>query len=230
MWELIKPVLRRYLWIDGRSSRREWWQIEFVAIASYWFVGNGAAVVAMLHDQPPLLPMPVRLLLGALMFWVNIASTVRRLHDRNKSGWWALLYLFPVFGIIWHFIECGLLPPRNQGNRYGPPERASPSPFERLATSLQELLTPAAPQPTMRQAAQQPAKTAAPAYRASARSTRAPRSIGPATVSAVNRTRSPNKLILAIAAAVAAAVLASTAVTLRVTEVGAMQDAPVFTK
>jgi|RhiMethySRZTD1v2_1073278.scaffolds.fasta_scaffold00041_36 uncharacterized membrane protein YhaH (DUF805 family) len=229
MWELIKPLLRRYLWIEGRSSRREWWQIEIIAIASYWFVGNGAAVVSMLHDQPPLLPMPVRLLLGALMFWINIASTVRRLHDRNKSGRWAMLYLFPVFGIIWHFIECGLLPSRNHGNRYGPPERPSQSPFERLSMSLQELLTPAAPQPTMRPAAQQPAKTTAPAHRASARNTRAPRLIGPATVSAVNRTRSPNKLILAIAAAaVAIALLATALLPPLLTAVGIMQDAPVF--
>jgi uncharacterized membrane protein YhaH (DUF805 family) len=28
--------------------------------------------------------------LSILMIWINTATTVRRLHDRNRSGWWAL--------------------------------------------------------------------------------------------------------------------------------------------
>jgi uncharacterized membrane protein YhaH (DUF805 family) len=223
MWSRIPPELRRYLWIEGRSSRREWWRIEIIAIASYWFVGNGAAVVAMLHDQPPLLPMPVRLLLGALMFWINIASTVRRLHDRNKSGWWSLAYLFPVFGILWHFIECGLLPPRNQG--YGPPEPAAQSPYDALAAVIQQGLTGAAQQPTMPRPMQQAAMRQ-PAVSAA----RGPRIIGPAHVSAVSRTRSSNKLVFAIAAAIAIALFAfaSSLLTLRMMPVGITEDAGVF--
>jgi uncharacterized membrane protein YhaH (DUF805 family) len=231
MWDRIPSELRRYLWIEGRSTRREWWRIEIIAIASYWFVGNGAAVVAVLHDEPPLLPGPVRLLLGLLMLWINIASTVRRLHDRNKSGWWSLLYLFPVLGILWHFIECGLLPPRNQGNRYGPPAQEPPSPFERLSASLHQALNPnAMPPMTLRQPMQSEPTPAAPAPRASTRAARPTRTIGPAPVSAVNRTRSPNKLVFAIVAAVAIALLATTLLPPLVTAVGVMQDAPVFRK
>jgi uncharacterized membrane protein YhaH (DUF805 family) len=235
MWERIPPEippgLRRYLWIEGRSSRREWWQIEGVALVSYWFVGTGAGVLAELKGEPTLLPLQVRMLLGALMVWINFASTVRRLHDRNKSGWWGLLYLFPIFGIIWHFIECGLLPPRNQGNRYGPPERSNQSPFDQIAALAQKALIPAAPRPTMGQRSMQSAPmSVAPAHRASARGARPTRTIGPAAVSAVNRTRSPNKLILAIAAAAAIAVLATTLLTLPVTPVGVMEDAPVLEK
>jgi hypothetical protein len=37
---------------------------------------------------------------------------VRRLHDRNKSGWWAALYLLPFVGWLWLVIECGILPGR----------------------------------------------------------------------------------------------------------------------
>jgi uncharacterized membrane protein YhaH (DUF805 family) len=214
MWERIPPELRRYLWIEGRSTRREWWQIEGVALLSYWFVGTGAGVLAELRGEPTLIPLQVRMLLGALMVWINFASTVRRLHDRNKSGWWGLLYLFPVFGIMWHFIECGLLPPRNQGNRYGPPELSTQSPFDRLAALAQKALIPAAPQPTMRQRSMPSAPMPAAAHRAGARTARPTRTIGPAPVSAVNRTRSPNKLILAIAAAAAIALLATTLLTL----------------
>ena len=229
MWARIPPELRRYLWIEGRSSRREWWQIEIAAIASYWFVGNGANVLAELHGEPAFVPMPVRMLLGALMFWINVTSTVRRLHDRNKSGWWALPYLFPLFGQVWHFIECGLLPPRNQGNRYGPPPQESPSPFERLSTSLHQMLNPTAMPPmTLRQPtpsepaparlSRQRTRRARPAHdRPRARVRRQPHAL-------------PNTLILAIAAAAVIALLATTLLTLPVTPVGIMQEAPVFTK
>jgi hypothetical protein len=49
----------------------------------------------------------------------------RRLHDRNKSGWWVLLYAVSVIGWAWSFIECGFLPPRNQANRFDPVPDAS---------------------------------------------------------------------------------------------------------
>jgi hypothetical protein len=29
-----------------------------------------------------------------------------------------MLYVFPILGQAWQFIECGFLPPRNQGNRF----------------------------------------------------------------------------------------------------------------
>jgi len=235
MWSRIPAEWRRYLWIEGRSSRREWWRIEIVAIASYWFVGAGAGVIAQLHGEPALVPAPVRILLAALMFWINVASTVRRLHDRNKSGWWALAYLFPVFGIIWHFIECGLLPPRNQGNRYGPPAPASPPPMASLSASLYKMLSPTAPPAAMQQPVQ-PATTAAapanraPVNRAAARGARAPRTIGPATVSAVNRTRSSNTLIFALAAALALVLLATALLTLPETPVGSTEEVSTLAK
>ena len=231
MWDRIPPELRRYLWIEGRSTRHEWWQIEIAAIASYWFVGNGANVLAELHGEPAFVPMPVRMLLGALMFWINVTSTVRRLHDRNESGWWALPYLFPFFGLVWHFIECGLLPARNQGNRYGPPAQPPQSPFDRLSANLHQLLNPTAMPPmNLRQPTRPDPTPAAPAARAGTRAARGPRTIGPAPVSAVNRTRSPNRLILAIAAVAAIALIATTLLTLPVTPAGVMEDGPVFQK
>jgi uncharacterized membrane protein YhaH (DUF805 family) len=54
-----------------------------------------------------------------LILWPSLALTVKRWHDRNKSGWWALIGLIPYIGQIWTFIENGLLPGTKGPNRYG---------------------------------------------------------------------------------------------------------------
>ncbi len=49
----------------------------------------------------------------------NLAVTVRRLHDLDKSGWWVLICLIPLVGLvvlIYWFIQPGTSGP----NRYGP--------------------------------------------------------------------------------------------------------------
>ncbi|MGF6310648.1 uncharacterized membrane protein YhaH (DUF805 family) [Bradyrhizobium sp. i1.8.4] len=81
----------------------------------------------------------------ALFVWVYIAVSIKRLHDRDKSGWW----MVPFFAIpgfmsqfggrlpdesywivaagtivfvlyIWGFIELAFLPGTRYPNRYGP--------------------------------------------------------------------------------------------------------------
>jgi uncharacterized membrane protein YhaH (DUF805 family) len=57
---------------------------------------------------------------GSLMIiWPGIAVTVKRWHDRDKSGWWILIGLLPILGIIWAFIENGFLPGSKGPNHYG---------------------------------------------------------------------------------------------------------------
>nr|WP_284143877.1 DUF805 domain-containing protein [Psychrobacter sp. WY6] len=34
------------------------------------------------------------------MFIPNLAVTIRRLHDTNRSGWWILISLIPLLGIL----------------------------------------------------------------------------------------------------------------------------------
>jgi uncharacterized membrane protein YhaH (DUF805 family) len=79
-----------------------------------------------------------------MVLWSSLATGVKRLHDRDKSGWWILLFwLTPIvlsaaartaihggagvlltlasFAIgIWAFIELGCLPGVRGPNFYGP--------------------------------------------------------------------------------------------------------------
>ena len=106
--------LKRYLWISGRSTRAEWWLVHFLAAIA--LVKNEMALLdhtAPGPDGQPVLAVPfTSLAIDVLLVWISFASIVRRLHDRDKSGWWAVLYLLPFIGWLWLVIECGFLPGR----------------------------------------------------------------------------------------------------------------------
>ena len=64
-----------------------------------------------------------------LFYWtllsicIYIAVCIRRARDRNKSGWWALLYIIPYVGWLWALIELGFFPGTKGPNRFGPDPR-----------------------------------------------------------------------------------------------------------
>jgi len=57
------------------------------------------------------------------MEWASLALTVKRWHDRGKSGAWALLGLIPIVGWTWQGIKCGFLEGTLGPNRFGPSPR-----------------------------------------------------------------------------------------------------------
>ena len=57
-------------------------------------------------------------LLALAIVLPNLAVTVRRLHDTDRTGWWVLLGLVPVIGLLvllWFYIQNG----SEGANRYG---------------------------------------------------------------------------------------------------------------
>ena len=62
---------------------------------------------------------PINLIFSVALVIPSISVTARRLHDINKSGWWQLLWITIIGGIlliIWHATEG-----ENKKNRFGPP-------------------------------------------------------------------------------------------------------------
>ena len=67
------------------------------------------------------------LLIALLLAIPAIIVTIKRYHDRNKSGWWVLIAFIPVVGALWQLIECGFLPGTAGTNRFGPDPVARPA-------------------------------------------------------------------------------------------------------
>jgi uncharacterized membrane protein YhaH (DUF805 family) len=55
---------------------------------------------------------------GLLMLWPTIAVHIKRLHDRDRSGWFYLLFLVPLVN-IWVLIEVMFLKGTEGPNRFG---------------------------------------------------------------------------------------------------------------
>jgi uncharacterized membrane protein YhaH (DUF805 family) len=51
--------------------------------------------------------------------WCGLALSIKRWHDRDKSGWWVLINFVPLIGGIWAFVETGCLRGTVGPNRFG---------------------------------------------------------------------------------------------------------------
>ena len=90
--QAVKTVLSNYATFEGRSGREEfwWWFAAYIgAYAVAFMVGGALGMGQMLAGL---------LVLAAII--PNIAVGIRRFHDIGKSGWYMLLGLIPLLGLI----------------------------------------------------------------------------------------------------------------------------------
>jgi uncharacterized membrane protein YhaH (DUF805 family) len=84
--DAIGVCFKKYAVFNGCASRPEfWWWVLFTVIVTLVFQRVSYSL-SFAFSLATLLP--------------NITVGVRRLHDTNRSGWWELLYFFPVIGWI----------------------------------------------------------------------------------------------------------------------------------
>ncbi|WP_322987126.1 DUF805 domain-containing protein, partial [Klebsiella pneumoniae] len=84
--QAIFTCFKKFADFKGRARRREFWYFElFCVLLSLLlsFMNEDLATLAMLITLIP-----------------NIAVNVRRLHDINRSGWWMLIALVPIVGVL----------------------------------------------------------------------------------------------------------------------------------
>jgi uncharacterized membrane protein YhaH (DUF805 family) len=84
--ESVRTCFSKYADFNGVASRPEFW----------WFILFVFVVAVVLNFISPTLANIVSL--GLLL--PQLAVGARRLHDTGKSGWWQLLLLLPVIGLI----------------------------------------------------------------------------------------------------------------------------------
>lgn len=108
--DAVKSGFDKFAVFEGRATRSEyWWWVLFYmvvyisAIAIDIMLGLG--VLALLVSLGLMAP--------------SLAVATRRLHDINKSGWWQLLYLLPLIGMI-VMVYFLVQPGEQKENRFGP--------------------------------------------------------------------------------------------------------------
>ncbi len=65
------------------------------------------------------------MVLTLVLYWLfTLSLSVRRWHDRNKSGWWQLVMFVPVIGPFWSLAECGFQAGTRGENNFGEPYKS----------------------------------------------------------------------------------------------------------
>jgi len=114
--EAVKSGFDHYVKFDGRASRPAfWWWVLFAILVSV------AANIIDLAIGGPVITS----LAGLALLLPNLSVSIRRLHDTNRTGWWVLIGLIPLIGLI--VLLIFYLQDSDPGeNRYGPPPVGPP--------------------------------------------------------------------------------------------------------
>jgi uncharacterized membrane protein YhaH (DUF805 family) len=115
-------VLRQYADFSGRARRTEYWMFALFStvigivlgvldnLLGLSFMSGSTGWLSLLFSLAILLP--------------SLAVGVRRLHDTGRTGWWLLIGLVPLVGLI--VLIVFFVAPGNPGaNAHGPDPKAS---------------------------------------------------------------------------------------------------------
>lgn len=109
--EAVRYCFRNYATFSGRATRPEYW---------YFVLFNCLVSIVLAVIDTQILGFDSSPMFGIYFIAVllpSIAVLVRRLHDTDRTGWWALFYLFPV--ISWIVLIFCCLPGTRGRNRFG---------------------------------------------------------------------------------------------------------------
>ncbi len=101
-----------YLSSRGRLDRQRYW------LASLPLIGIQIVGEILIRSEGGALALSVLLYLAIAI--LSSIITVKRLHDRGRSGWFMSIAAIPLLGALWLAIEVGLLPGVRGPNRFGP--------------------------------------------------------------------------------------------------------------
>jgi len=116
-------VLKKYAVFSGRARRKEFWMFvlfNFIAAVLAGILDNilhttysnqSTGIISTLYSLAVLLP--------------GLGVAIRRMHDIGKSGWWILVSLIPVAGIIWYIVLTAT-EGQHGDNQYGADPKAAP--------------------------------------------------------------------------------------------------------
>lgn len=91
--------MKKYATFAGRANRKEYW--NFFLIYFLFSIIASVADVAIGKFDASLGFGPISGTFYVATLLPSTAIAVRRLHDTNRTGWWMLLLIVPLVGLIW---------------------------------------------------------------------------------------------------------------------------------
>ena len=116
----ISAVKHKYLLFNGRASRKEFWAVMLFSVLISFALQLLYTLGFAISDNLGLLLALPFVIFSLGMVIPQLAVSVRRLHDTDKSGWWLVLGFIPIFGTI-ALIVLFSLASSESDNRFGEP-------------------------------------------------------------------------------------------------------------
>ena len=106
---ICRNVIKRSTSFRGRIDRTQYW---LFVLCDLILIAVGAWFTMKIPN------LCLWQIIALVMLLPYVSATVKRLHDINKSGYWFLCVLVPVFGWIYLFILC-IESGKVEANKYG---------------------------------------------------------------------------------------------------------------
>ena len=110
----------KYARFSGRACRSEYWWFQLLVVL---LISAATVIDVMAFGFDPMGDEPTANILAGVValavFLPSLGVSVRRLHDRDHSGWWLLWGLFPLIGgliLLYQYVQRGT----DGDNRFGP--------------------------------------------------------------------------------------------------------------
>lgn len=87
----IDPIKNHYVDFQGRATRQQFWMFVLVYVII-------AIVIALIEAVAGIPFLSVIYMLALLLPYLALGA--RRLHDTGLSGWWQVINIVPIIGMI----------------------------------------------------------------------------------------------------------------------------------
>mgnify|MGYP001169742107 FL=1 len=116
MKEAVVSVLTNWNNFSGRACRSEFWYFVLATTLVSIIISIIEIATGMVDIQTAEMGI-LSIILTLLLVVPSLSVTARRLQDRGWSGWWQLLYLTIVGGLV--IVVLNILPAKEDENNWG---------------------------------------------------------------------------------------------------------------
>ena len=116
MKEAVVSVLTNWNNFSGRACRSEFWYFVLATFLVSIIISIIEIATGMVDIESAEMGI-LSIIFTLLLFVPSLSVTARRLQDRGWSGWWQLLYLTIVGGLV--IVVLNILPAKEDENNWG---------------------------------------------------------------------------------------------------------------